>query len=97
MKTVYPLQTKFAGGIINIAFPDWVIVKNFIPGNMIINLGCASVDNRIPRDDNFEYHPIRECNIYIILHKSCLQQKIQIVVFYCGIYGLSLYMTSLQN
>ena len=34
---------------------------------MIINLGCASVDNHIPRDDIFDYHPRRECNIYIIL------------------------------
>ena len=33
---------------------------------MIINLGCASVDNHIPRDDIFDYHPLRECNIYII-------------------------------
>ena len=33
---------------------------------MIINLGCASVDNHIPRDDIFDYHPIRECNIYIL-------------------------------
>ena len=34
---------------------------------MIINLGCASADNHIPRDDIFDYHPLRECNIYIIL------------------------------
>ena len=33
---------------------------------MIINLGCAAVDNHIPRDDIFDYHPHRECNIYII-------------------------------
>ena len=33
---------------------------------MIINLGCASVDNHIPGDDIFDYHPLRECNIYII-------------------------------
>ena len=33
---------------------------------MIINLGCASVDNHIPRDDIFDYHPLRECNIYIL-------------------------------
>ena len=26
---------------------------------MIINLGCASVDNHIPRDDNFDYHPLK--------------------------------------
>ena len=51
---------------INITFPDWVIDENIIPRNMIINLGCASDDNHIPRDDIFDYHPIRECNIYII-------------------------------
>ena len=51
---------------INVTFPDWVIVENIIPRNMIINLGCASVDNHIPQDDIFDYHPIRECNIYII-------------------------------
>ena len=36
---------------------------------MIINLGCASVDNHIPRDDIFDYHPRRECNIYIVLYR----------------------------
>ena len=51
---------------INITFPDWVIDKNIIPRNVIINLGCASIDNHIPRDDIFDYHPIRVCNIYII-------------------------------
>ena len=53
----------------NISFPDWVKVENIIPRNMIINLGCTSVDNHIPRDDIFDYHPIRECNIYIIATK----------------------------
>ena len=51
---------------INITFPDMMIVENIIPRNMIINLGCASVDNHIPRDDIFDYHHIREGNIYII-------------------------------
>ena len=45
-----------------------MIVENIIPRNMIINLGCASVDNHIPRDDIFDYHPLRESNIYIISH-----------------------------
>ena len=53
---------------INITFPDMVIVENIIPRNMIINLGCASVDNHIPRDDIFDYHNIREGNIYILSH-----------------------------
>ena len=43
-----------------------MIVENIIPRNMIINLGCASVDYHISRDDIFDYHPLRECNIYII-------------------------------
>ena len=55
---------------INITFPDMVIVENIIPRNMIINLGCASVDNHIPRDDIFDYHHIREGNIYIILSSA---------------------------
>ena len=40
-------------------------MESFIPRNMIINLGCALVDNHIPWDDIFDYHPLRECNIYI--------------------------------
>ena len=55
---------------INITFLEWVKIENIIPQIMIINLGCASVDNHIPRDDIFDYHPIRECNIYIILWAS---------------------------
>ena len=50
----------------NITFPARVIVENIITRNMIINLGCASVDNHIPRDDIFDYHPRRECIIYMI-------------------------------
>ena len=33
---------------IKVTFPDWVIVENIFPQNMIINLGCASVDNPFP-------------------------------------------------
>ena len=51
---------------INITCPARVTVENIIPRNIIINLGCASVDNHIPRDDIFDYHPRRECNIYMI-------------------------------
>ena len=57
---------------INITFPDMVIVENIIPRNMIINLGCALVDNHIPRDDIFDYHHIREGNIYIVLFKATI-------------------------
>ena len=41
---------------INITFSDWVKLK-------ISSLEC---DDHIPRDDIFDYHPIRERNIYII-------------------------------
>ena len=45
-----------------------MIVENIIPRNVIINrgAGAAEVDNLISRDDIFDYHPRRECNIYII-------------------------------
>ena len=52
---------------INITLPDWVIVENIIPRNVIINRGAAEVDNHISRDDIFDFHPIRECNIYFII------------------------------
>ena len=66
-KTVENKGSNVRYNKINITFPDMVIVENIIPRNMIINLGCASVDNHIPRDDIFDYHHIREGNIYIIL------------------------------
>ena len=65
-KTVENKESNVWYNKINITFPDRVIVENIIPRNMIINLGCASVDNHIPRDDIFDYHPIRECNSYIL-------------------------------
>ena len=49
---------------INITFPARVIVGNIMARNVIINRGTASVDNHISRDDIFDYHPRRECNIY---------------------------------
>ena len=54
---------------INITFPDWVIVENIIPRNVIINRGTAEVDNHISRDEIFVYQPTRECNIYFIIPK----------------------------
>ena len=33
------------------------------------DVGELEVDNHIPRDDIFDYHPLRECNIYIVLVK----------------------------
>ena len=56
-KTVENKVSNVRYNKINITFPDWVIVENIIPRNMIINLGCASVDNHIPRDDIFDYAP----------------------------------------
>ena len=44
-----------------------VIVENIIPRNVIINRGAAEVDNHISRDDIFDYHHIREGNIYFII------------------------------
>ena len=66
---------------INITFPDMVIVEDIIPRNVIINLGCASVDNHIPRDDIFDYHHIREGNIYIILSLVGLRKKLFLGMF----------------
>ena len=57
---------------INITFPERVIVENIIPRNVIINRGVAEVDNHISRDDIFDYHPLRECNIYFIIPNKAL-------------------------
>ena len=43
------------------------MVENIIPRNVIINRGTAEVDNNISRDDIFDYHPRRACNIYLII------------------------------
>ena len=51
----------------NITFPARVIVENIIPRNVIINRDAAEVDNHISRDDIFDYHPSRKCNIYFII------------------------------
>ena len=66
-KTVENKGSNVRYNKINIRFSDWVTVENIIPRNMIINLDCTSVGNHIPWDDIFDYHPIRECNIYILL------------------------------
>ena len=52
---------------INITFPDWVIVENIISRNVIIKRGAGEVDNHISRDDIFDYHSIRDCDIYFII------------------------------
>ena len=62
---------------INITFPDMVIVENIIPRNVIINRGAAEVDNHISRDDIFDYHHIREGNIYFII------PNIRSFIFHC--------------
>ena len=50
---------------INITFPDWVIFKNIIQRNAIITFP-EECDYHISRDDIFDYHPIRECNMYLL-------------------------------
>ena len=57
---------------INITFPARVIVENIIPRNVIINRGTAEVDNHISRDDIFDYHPSKKCNIYLIIPNRTL-------------------------
>ena len=43
-----------------------------IPRNVMINRGAAKVDNYISRDDIFDYHPSRKCNIYFIIQNRTL-------------------------
>ena len=49
-----------------------MIVENIIPSNVIINRGAAEVDNHTARDDIFDYHPSRKCNIYFIIPNRTL-------------------------
>ena len=49
-----------------------MIVENIIPRNVIINRGAAEVDNHISRDDIFDYHPSRKCNICFIIPNKTL-------------------------
>ena len=49
-----------------------MIVENIIPSNVIINRGAAEVDNHISRDDIFDSHPSRKCNIYFIIPNRTL-------------------------
>ena len=51
-----------------------MIIENIIPRNMVINLGCASVDNHIPRDDIFDYHPMRNV-IFIYYHNAVTSES----------------------
>ena len=60
----------------------WILYKYYIPcagdsrkyhpRNVIINRGAAEVDNHISRDDIFDYHPSRKCNIYFIIPNRTL-------------------------
>ena len=38
-----------------------------IPGSSVIYKYYASVENHIPRDNSFDYHPLRECNINLFI------------------------------
>ena len=49
-----------------------MIVENINSRNVIINQGAAQVDNQISRDDIFDYHPSRKCNIYFIIPNKTL-------------------------
>ena len=59
-----------------------MIVENIISGNVIIHRGAAEVDNHIPRDDIFDYHPIRGRNIYIIFPiRFCQREAFSIFIY----------------
>ena len=49
-----------------------MIVENIIPRNVIINRGAAEFDNHNSRDDIFDFHPSRKCNIYFIIPNRTL-------------------------
>ena len=49
-----------------------VIVENIIPRNVINNRGAAEVGNHISKDDIFDFHPSRKCNIYFIIPNRTL-------------------------
>ena len=66
---------------INITFPERVIVDNIIPRNVIIIRGAAEVDNHVSRDDIFDYHTLRECNIYFIIPNTTLDPLFSTVCF----------------
>ena len=55
---------------INITFLERMIVKNIIPKNVIIKQGAVKVDNHISRDNIFDYHPFKECNINFIVNRT---------------------------
>ena len=58
-----------------------MIVENIIPRNVIINRGAAEVDYHILRNDIFDYHPLRECNIYFIIPNRTLDLLFSTVCF----------------
>ena len=91
-KTVENKGSNVRYNRINITFPNWVIVENIIPRNMIISLVCAFVDNHIPRDDISDYQPIRECNIYILLYSSLNKKFISVIsLASCNVLGFKLF------
>ena len=52
-------------------------MENIIPRNVIINRGAVEAENHISMDDIFDYHPLRECNIYFYT-----KQIIRCFIFY---------------
>ena len=79
---IFPIHLEACIVYINITFPEMVIVENIIPRNVIINQGAAKVDNHISRDDVFDYHPLRECNIYYIISNRTLDPLFSTVFFF---------------
>ena len=55
---------------------------------MIINLGCASVDNHIPRDDIFDYHPLK--NVIFIYYKIVSNEDPGVRTLSAGLLSLCL-------
>ena len=80
-ETVCLITCGSAEYYINITFPERVIVENIIPRNVIINQGAVEVDNHISRDGIFDYHPLRECNIYFIIANRILDPLFSTVCF----------------
>ena len=66
--------------IFYITFPERVKFGNVISQNMIINLSCVSVDDHIPWYDIYDYHPLRECNIYIFtFSKQAFNESLDVI------------------
>ena len=52
---------------------------------MFINRNAVEVDNHIPMDDIFDYHPLKECNIYVNIPNRTLVHFKLSTVFLLGL------------